>query len=342
MASERPRCARLAAAVLGASLSVATIAHADPSPADRETARSLMQEARNLRDKGDVPGALRRFQAADSIMHVPTTGLEVARAQVALGLLVEARDTIAGIRQTTAKPNEPAQFKEARVNADKLEASLEGRVPAITIVLHGAAEGDKPSVTVDEVPLSAEVVGLPRRVDPGHHVIVAKTEHAEGKQEIDVTEGQQKEVQVTLVATAPLPGGEEHPTQGPAAEETPALATTSHGPTALTWVGVALAGAGVAVGTVAGIVSLSKKSSLESQCTNHICGPSSYGTYDAANTMAMLSTVGFIAAGAGAGVALVSLLVGHSTASAPAARPPEALRITPWIGVGTAGLRGAF
>ena len=342
MASERPRCGLIAAAVLGASLSVAAIAHADPSPADRETARSLMQEARNLRDKGDVPGALRRFQAADSIMHVPTTGLEVARAQVALGLLVEARDTIAAIRQTTSKPGEPAQFKEARVNADKLEMSLEGRVPAITIVLHGAAEGDKPAVTVDEVPLSAEVVGLPRRVDPGHHVIVAKTEHAEGKQEIDVTEGQQKEVQVTLVATAPPPVGDEHPTQTPPAEETPAPATTSHGPTVLTWVGVALAGAGVGVGTVAGIVSLSKKSSLESQCTNHVCGPSSYGTYDAANTMATLATAGFIAAGAGAGVALVSLLVGHSSASAPAAHPPEALRVTPWIGLGTAGLRGAF
>jgi len=339
MASERQW---IAAALVGASLSLAAVAQADPSAADRETARSLMQEARNLRDKGDMPGALRRFQAADAIMHVPTTGLEVARAQVALGLLVEARDTIAGIRQTTAKPNEPPQFKEARANADKLEASLEGRVPAITIVLHGAAAGDQAAVTVDEVPLSAEVVGLPRRVDPGHHVIVAKTAHAEGKQEIDVTEGQQQEVQVTLVATEPAPGVVESAPQSPPVEETPPSPTTSHGPTALTWAGVALAGAGVAVGTVAGVLSMSKKSLLESECTDHICGPSSDGTYNSANTFATMSTIAFAAAGAGAAVAVVSLIVGHSTVSAPAAQTPEALRITPWMGLGTAGLRGAF
>jgi hypothetical protein len=302
-----------------------------------------MQEGRNLRDKGDVPGALRRFQAADSIMHVPSTGLEVARTQVTLGLLVEARDTIAAIRQTPAKPNEPPQFKEARVNADKLEASLEGRVPAITIVLHGGADGDKATVTVDDVPLSAEVLGLPCRVDPGHHVIVAKTDHAEGKQEIDVTEAQQKEVQVTLVATAPAPGAEEKPAPAPPAEEPPPPPATSHGPTALTWVGVAVAGAGVTVGTVAGVISLSKKSSLESECASGICGPSSYGTYDAAHTTATISTIGFAAAGAGAGLALVSLLVGHSAVSAPAAQTPSDARgITPWFGVGAAGVRGTF
>ena len=110
----------------------------------------------------------------------------------------------------------------------------------------------------------------------------------------------------------------------------------------LTWVGVVVGVAGVAAGTVGGIASLSKKSALESQCLDKICGPSSYGTYDAANTYATLSTVGFVAAGAGAAVAVVSLIIGHSTASAPAAQPPEGLRVTPWIGLGTAGLRGAF
>jgi hypothetical protein len=302
-----------------------------------------MQEARTLRDKGDMAGALRRFQAADSIMHVPTTGFEVARAQVAMGLLVEARDTIAGIRKTTAKANEPPQFKDARVNADKLEMSLEGRVPAITIVVQGTADGDTLTVTVDDVALSAEVVGLPRRVDPGHHVIVAKTEHGEGKQEIDVTEGQQKEVQVTLVATAPPPEAAKTAPPGPSVDETPPSPTTSHGPTALTWVGVALAGTGVAVGTVAGVISLSKKSALQSQCLDGVCGPSSYGTLDAANSTATISTVAFVAAGVGAGVALVTLIPGHSSVSAPAAQPPaEGLRVTPWIGVGTVGLRGAF
>jgi hypothetical protein len=341
MASRRTS---LAVALLVASLATGSTARAAPSAADRETARSLMQEGRTLRDKGDMAGALRRFQAADSIMHVPTTGLEVAKTQVALGLVVEALDSIAAIRQTPAKPSDPPQFKEARESADKLEGSLEGRVPALTIVVKGAAAGDTVSVTVDDVTLPAEVVGLPRKVDPGHHVVVAKTAHAEGKQEVDVTAGQQKEVQIALVATATEPAAAVEPT-APAApvDETPPAPATSHRPTALTWVGVALAGAGVAVGTVTGIVSLSKKSLLENECTNTICGPPSYATLDSANTFATISTIAFAAAGVGAGVAVVTLLVGHSTSSAPpTSQPPEALRVTPWIGAGAAGLRGSF
>jgi predicted RNA-binding protein with TRAM domain len=336
------RCASIGAALVVASLSAGSTARAAPSAADRETARSLMQEGRTLRDKGDMAGALRRFQAADSIMHVPTTGLEVAKTQVALGLVVEALDSIAAIRQTPAKPGDPSQFKEARENADKLEGSLEGRVPALTIVVKGAAAGDTPAVTVDDVALPAEVVGLPRKVDPGHHVVVAKTAHGEGKQEVDITAGQQKEVQIALVATEPAAGAE--PTASPApVDETPPAPTTSHAPTALTWVGVALAGAGVAVGTVAGIVSLSKKSLLENECANKICGPSSYATLDSANSFATMSTIAFAAAGVGAGVAVVTLLVGHSTSSAPpASQPPEALRVSPWIGAGAAGVRGSF
>src|SRR4051794_22145874 len=69
-------------------------ASAEPTASGKETARGLMTEARDLRDKNDLRGALSRFQAADAIMRVPTTGLEVARTEAALGLLVEARDTI--------------------------------------------------------------------------------------------------------------------------------------------------------------------------------------------------------------------------------------------------------
>ena len=91
-------------AVLTASLA-ARAAHADPNAADRETARELMQQGRDLRDKNDLKGALQRFKAADDIMHVPTTALPLAQVQADLGLLVEARDTLASsLRRTPEKP----------------------------------------------------------------------------------------------------------------------------------------------------------------------------------------------------------------------------------------------
>ena len=68
-------------------------ARAEPSASDKETARGLMATGRADRSNHDLAGALKAFTGADAIMHVPTTGLEVAKAQIDLGLLVEARDT---------------------------------------------------------------------------------------------------------------------------------------------------------------------------------------------------------------------------------------------------------
>jgi hypothetical protein len=334
-------------ALLLASLVATTAAHADPTSADRETARTLMQQGREARAKGDLKEALKQFKGADDIMHVPTTALEVARAYVALGQLVEARDFIAEIRQTASKPNEPGPFKEARAKADDLDASLNGRIPSLVISIKGTPEGGQPSVTVDGTPVPAGVLGLPRTVDPGHHVVIAKvatkTAQGEGKQEVDVKEGEQKPVEVALVVTA-TPEQVEQPPSAPA-PETPPPATTSHSPTVLTWIGIGVAGAGVIAGTVTGLMSMSKKSALQSECPNGVCGPGSASSdYDAANTYALVSTIGFIAAGVGAGVAVVTLIVGHDEPGALPAQSPSAggLKVRPWIGVGAAGMNGTF
>jgi hypothetical protein len=320
-----------------AILLVTSAASGAPTAADRETARNLMEQGRDARDKGDLKEALKRFQAANDIMHVPTTALEVARAQVALGLLVEARDTVAGLRQIPSK-NDSQLFKDARAKAEDLDASLSGRVPALTITVTGAPPGQDAEVMVDGVVLPAGALGLPRSVDPGHHVITATTASAEGKQEIDVKEGEQKPLEVTLVGTgvavAPIPATPEEETQAPPKR--------SHKPTVVTFVGIGVAGAGVVAGTVTGVLSLSKKSTLSSECPNHICGPSSYGALDSATLFATLSDVSFAVAGAGAVVTVVSILVGHRD-GAPATPPASTgLRVTPWFSGDSAGLRGSF
>jgi hypothetical protein len=328
-----------------AALLIAPAVHADPTAADRETARSLMQQGRELRDKGELRGALARFKAADEIMLVPTTALEVARAQIALGLLVEARDTIAANRQRPAKRTDPAPFTEARAKAEDLDTSLNGRVPSLTVSVQGVANGEQPTVAIDDVRLSATAAGLPRSVDPGHHVVTAKTATGEGRQELDIREGEQKKIEVTLVPTAVVPVAPavpEAPTDAP--QEPPAPTTSrSHSAGALTWAGIGLAGAGVIAGSVTGLLSMSKKSTLAGECPNKVCGPSSYSDFDSATSLATVSDVAFAVAGAGAVLVLVSLIVGHEVTTEPApAEPPAALRVVPWLGPGSAGLRGTF
>jgi hypothetical protein len=348
----------LAPVALAAALTAGG-ARAEPTAADRETARQLMADGRALRDKNDLEGALQRFEAADEIMHVPPTGLEVARTQVSLGLLVEARDTIARIRLEPARANDPVQFKEARTKANQLDASLDGRVPRLTVVVHGAPSGQPLSMSIDGVPVPAAVVGLPRTVDPGHHVVVVKAEGAEGQQGADVREGETKSLDVSLVSTGsrsrpPSPHGQTSdapvdgtspapPERGRHQAETPAVLETSHTPDALTYTGGALAAAGLVVGAVTGAMSWSQTSSLSSACPAHVCPPASYSSYDSANGLATIATVSFGVAGVGTCLAVISLVVGHQERSQPASPSPSAqLRVSPWIGAGAAGLRGSF
>jgi hypothetical protein len=344
MGSER----RLFLAALAASMLLATAARAEPTAVDREMARTLMDQGNELRRKGDLKEAMKRFRAADDIMHVPTTALPLAQVQAQLGLLVEARDTLAAsLRRTPEKANDPQVFKTARADGEKLDASLAPRVPALTITLKNLPAGDTPTLDVDGIELPTGAVGLPRPLDPGHHVVNVKSKHSQGQQEIDVKEGEQKtiEVELTVVATPePEPQPQAAPQQQQQQPEAPPEPVLSHSPTVLTWIGIGLAGAGVATGTATGIMSLNKKSALQNECPNNICGPNQHSDYQAANTFALVSTIGFAAAGAGAALAVITLVVGHQeSAGAPASTPSESgLLVHPWIAPGSAGLAGTF
>ena len=352
----------VAAASLGA-LFAASGARAEPTAADRETARSLMQEARELRDKGHLQDALKRFKAADDLMRVPTTGLELARTQAAMGLLLEARDTIANIRKMPSSPNDPEPFKDARAKMEELDNTLESKIPALNIVVQGAAQGETATIVVDGAPLPAAVTGLPRRVNTGRHTVVVKTATMQGEQTVDVKEGEQKEVQVTLTAAANNPEAtppEGEPTPQPEHPSEPS-GPTSHSPTVLTFVGIGVGGAGLIAGAVTGLLSMSKTSSLKTECLpgGHCTSDHGLSDYNSASSLATISDIGFIAGGVGAAVAVISLIVGHqaSTAAAgestpeaqpsasPAAdtpAPQSRLQVVPWIGVGSAGVTGVF
>jgi len=326
-------------AALLSSLLVTTAARAEPTAADRETARTLMDQGQVLKDKGNLEEALKRFKAADDIMHVPTTAVPVAKLQAALGLLVEARDTLASsMRRTPGKATDPQPFKDARAEGERLDASLAGRVPGLTITVKGSDDSDKPALAIDGLDVPAGALGLPRAVDPGHHVVVAKTATAEGRQELDVREGEQKAVEITLVAMgAPAI---QVPRGTPGTPDSQATSKTSHSPGLVTWIGVGLAGAGIIAGSVTGLMAISKTPGLTSECPNHTCGPTAHSDLDSANTLAMVSNVGFAVAGVGAAVAVISLVVGHEAATEPPAASAPTTHV--WIGLGAAGLRGSF
>src|SRR5262249_47329328 len=107
MASERLRARFGAVGLACASTFWMAAASAEPTAGEKADARASMAEGRALRSQRNFEGALRSFNAADRIMHVPTTGLEVARTLEAMGRLVEARSTLGRVMTIPVQPTDP-------------------------------------------------------------------------------------------------------------------------------------------------------------------------------------------------------------------------------------------
>jgi hypothetical protein len=327
-------CAALGAAALVTALAGSAYAQ---TAADRETARSLFDDGKKKRDSGNVAGALESFKAADAIMHAPTTGLAVARSLAALGRIIEAREVAMQVDQLPAAAKESAAFADARKSARELAADLAGRIPSLTIVIKGAPAGTDPAITVDGVAVPPAAAKAPRRLDPGTHVVVAALRGGEVRGEIVVAEHDVKEIALDVTELAnPKPVATKN--DGASAGD----AKGSYSP--LLWVGVSVAVAGAAAGTVTGLLSMGKTSDVESGCTaSNKCPPSTHDALDGARSLATISTISFIVAGAGAGVAVVALAMGRGpSAEQKASAPSPSPRVSPWVGLGGAGVVGSF
>jgi hypothetical protein len=325
-----------------AFLLVTSAVHAQPRPgpsaADRETARALMDDGRARTQKGDLKGALLAYSGADAIMHVPTTGLAVARTQAALGLLVEARDTALNVTRIPVTPKEPPVIGEGRKQADDLANELAPRIPTLTIVVKVPA-GFDPEVTVDDLAVPYAALVAPRRVNPGHHVIVAKAGTVERRAEIDLVEKDAKSVALEFPPdmkpppkpVVVLPDG----SKGNAQPQQPA----KRGTHPLVYVGITVGSIGLVTGLGAGFFSYSKIKSADEQCTDKQCPPPAHGDLDTATTAAVVSNIGFIVAGAGAATTVLGILLSGGKAES---KPSTGASARPYVGPGHVGLTGAF
>jgi hypothetical protein len=316
-----------------AALSVAPTAHADPTAADKETARRLMSEGRARRDANDLAGALQSFQAADALMQVPTTGLEVARTEIAMGKLIEAHDKLLAVARTTPAAGEPRPFAEARATAETLGNEVEGRIPTLKITLVGVAAGATPKVAVDgaEIPPAALVAA--RAIDPGHHVVTANLDGPPKTQELDIAERETKEVTLDLSIAAPPPPEAE----APPGDSSPRNHT-------LSFIGFGVGAAGIIAGSVTGLLAISSFNSAKSKgCVGNRCPPAADGDLDNASTMATTSDIAFILGGVGVAVGVVGLFVGNKgSADTTAPANGAAITVSPWLGPGSAGFDGTF
>ena len=306
-----------------------------PTAQELETARTLYKEGKELRAAGKLTAALEKLQAAHALGNTPVTGIELARTQVMLGQLVEAREVCLYIARIPVAPDETDKSAEARAEAATLAEQLRPRIGTLLARVEGVGAGEPAHLSIDGAAVPDAAFGEPQKVNPGKHVIVVRAGEGATAREVRgeavVGEGQAAEVAIVVPPPPALPP--------PPPPPPPAPPPSSTAPT-LIRIGFGTAIAGGAVGLIAGITAMTKKGQLSEECNpKQQCDYQSGGSQDlsTARTWANVSTAAFVIGGAGVVVGIVGLL---NNRHAP--RPSEAAAVSPWLGLGTAGVYGRF
>ena len=311
---------------------------APPAAQDRERARALMDLGDARFEAKQYAAALEQYRAADAIMGVPTTGIEVGRTLERMGLLLEAREVLRRVSEFPQRVDEPRPFSSARQRADRLLGDIAPRIPRVTLEVSGLAEGTTAAVSWDNKPLDPAKLGGYIEADPGsHHVVAVAAGFPSVTRDIKLAEGQALQVVLTFTTQA---------TPVAAPRTAPATPPTSRVPEAaprkpvLLWVGVAVTAAGVVVGSATGVYSLSSTSKAKEFCQDQQCSPEAQSHIDSAKTFANVSNVAFAVGVAGAGLA-VWQFVAHRE-DAPKKKDRAQAHFDASFGLGQVALAGTF
>lgn len=259
---------------------------------NRERARTLANRGFELFEAGQYAEALQALQAAEAEFHAPTILLHLARTQVRLGRLVEAKASYERIIGEPLPPGAPPEFLDAQATARAELAEVVKRAPTVEILVRGpGAEGAR--VAVDGVEAAA---GQRLPQNPGHHTISVRAQGAaEVLREVTLAEGAAERVEIDL---APASGDAPSPDAAP-----------GRGSILPAAVAFGVSGVALGIGAVTGLMTFSNASDLEEQCPGGRCPPALQGDLDSANTVSAVSTVSFVVAGLAATTGVVLLLM---------------------------------
>lgn len=335
-ASSRPpgRLVSLALATSLALSSLSVVASAEPTKADIATAKVAIKEARSLREAGNHAAALPKFKAAYALVPTPLTGLELGKAHLAVGELVEARLIFGEVVALPASATENDEYKAARVESKELSTKLLERIPSLELIIKGVPAGATARVTIDDQEVPAASLASPRLLNPGKHVIkVSAGDMAERVVKLELVEGQAKKHQVILKPKADDASASEKdeptsaavkPTVGASGRSTNDSTPTNDGSTQRT-IGLVIAGLGAGVVVAGGIVYVagdSKYDTATARCIGDVCTREDYLAAQDGRSQARL---GMVVAGLGVAALGAGLVVWLTAPSAKAPRTSVAV-----------------
>lgn len=278
----------------------------------KQVARDLAQQGFDLFEAGKYQEALDRFRKAEEKFHAPPHLSFSALALDKLGKLREARDLCKRVADEKLPKYAPKPYRTAIDDAKTELESLQKRIPTLSIRVTGAPLSSVHAWLDDRV-LGPPELAQPMDLDPGEYTVrIEAPGMASQSRRVKLGEGVHENLELIL---QPAP-----PPEPPRGSIVPGAVTLAAG------------GAGLAIGAITGVLSLSKVSQLHDACPGMRCPAREASTIDSARTLGTVSTVGFVAGGALAAAGVVLVIVRPGGAQAPSVT----------VGPGSLSLHGSF
>lgn len=303
--------------VLGSSPLQAQLLHAD-----KAAAQVLLEEAARLVEQRHYATACVKLQQSHSLDPAPGTLLRLADCYEKVGRTASAWSTFRETAAVARRASEPEQERAARQRAKDLQSHLS----YLTVITW---KGQDIAVARDGSPLDSALIGTAMPVDPGTHKIIAS---APGKRSwstsVKVRGGADRvTVSVPILADDPTATQDRAAPTLRAATDTRTDADYAMPPVsgggvqrAFAVAAAALGVAGVATGAVFGLKASSTTNEAKSQCAGPdfefpSCNESAVRLREEASQSRQISTISFIAGGAGVAAAALLWLTAPSASS---------------------------
>jgi hypothetical protein len=338
---------------LVATIGASSSAFAQGKPVDpKDRARDLFRDGAAAVEEGKPADGLPKLLEAESLFHAPTHVLYIARAQAALGKLMDAQASYKKLAEEKLAAKASSAFKEAQATAQKELPELERRIPKV-LVKPEPADAEELAVVMNGATLESGRIGATFAVDPGQYTFEGKAKGLEAQKVIvDAAERTTTEVRLLLrpLGSAPVEGGQQ--TVIVRGEDGSVTSGGGDG-----WGGVRIAslpmmgvgGAGLVVGGVLVGLHFAKSGEADDQAAcAPACTPAQVADIESLDSeAASFGTGGIIALSAGGALlagGVVMYFVGGDSGGEPEAQAPAVarLQVVPILGPGFVGAAGTF
>jgi hypothetical protein len=317
--------------LLASSLLFSTLCFAQ----DSATSQALFEKGVSEMQAGRYDSACPALRESYRLEAIPGTLFALAECDAKAGRIATAvaryQDYLGLVSRMPA--DQKARHRDREKTARAQVADLQRRVPQMTVVLPPNAPKTV-KVKRNGAELGEATLGVELPVDPGDYTLTTQIGNGPEREiSVNVQPGDHKRVELELPKEREAPATSPQP---PAPVSEPA-STTSHHSRSLVYLSGGIGAAGILVGSVTGLMSMSKKKTVDDNCVGTVCTPDGKSAADSGKSLASISTIGFGVGLVGIATATILLLTEPKTEAPPAAARSKVVPV-----IASQGSQGAF